>query len=438
MEKKKSVKDLLFKDGLIIIVASLGIDFLYPPFYPITLAMKVFGVSGIGFYACTFSKYDRLFKNCDLNVGLSHPILKRKEKTDYGSMIYHFTIPCGLSLKDFEDKKEAIEAYIGTEIKLEYTFKELTIEEYAKDEKIFIKYEPVDIKGNVPIIVGYTRRGELETCDLSKGDPHMLLAGQSGGGKSTALRCILTNLILYSNVHLHLIDLKNGVELRLFSESSKVAHFCKSITSARNLLQQLDMETEERYKKFYRCKVKDIKEYNEKFKDDIMDYEVIVADEFADLQDDKDSIKALESIGRKARACGIHMILSTQRPDAKVLTGSIKANVPTVLGLKTKDGTNSRIIIDDTSLKDLRGNGHGIFLNGGKSVEIQVPYIDPDTVEALIKHTFIEKNFDDEIIEPEIIDVTQIEPSKEKKSEIKKPTKKEKPPKKSKVVPQKL
>lgn len=387
----KTKKELIFTDSIMGLLASMAVSAIYPPFGVISTIMQAACVGGIGWVALTYSKYDKVFKNCGLNVGQAIPILKAKTDTEY-STIYHFTLPAGLSEKDFHDKEEAIQNYIGKEISISYGFKEIIIEEYKEEMKHLYDYQPVKIKGQVPIMVGYDRKEELITCDLSKGEPHLLIAGQTGGGKSTAIRCIVTNLILMSRVKLHLIDLKNGVELRLFADSKNVFTFSRNTSQADSVLRQLNMEVDKRYDIFYKERVKDIEEYNRKHTYNRMDYQALVVDEFADLQSEKELIKILEELGRKARACGIHMILSTQRPDAKVINGAVKANIPTVLGLKATSGTNSRIIIDEPGLEDLRGNGHGLFKRNGKLTEVQVPFISPDKSHDLIKHTFVYKN----------------------------------------------
>ena len=122
-----------------------------------------------------------------------------------------------------------------------------------------------------------------------------------------------------------------------------------------------------------------------------MGYEVLIVDEFADLQGEKESIRLIEEIGAKARACGIHMILSTQRPDHKILNGRIKANVSVVLGLKTTTDVNSRVIIDEVGLEKLRGAGHGLFKYKGDVTEVQCPNLGEDEAIKLIQHTYVEK-----------------------------------------------
>jgi S-DNA-T family DNA segregation ATPase FtsK/SpoIIIE len=242
----------------------------------------------------------------------------------------------------------------------------------------------------VPIIIGYNKKGELITCDLASGEPHMLIAGETGSGKSTTIRAIITNLILMSNVMLHLIDLKMGAEFNVFSKSNRVASFGRTIHDANDILNNINKEVDKRYSLFFKTDVKDIIEYNNKFKFKKLGYEVLIIDEFADLQSEKESLKLLENIARKSRACGIHLILATQRPDHKVLTGNIKVNVGTVLGLKTLNSTNSNIIIDDNGLETLRGKGHGLFKRGNIT-EIQAPYIPTEGVKELIKHTYVQK-----------------------------------------------
>lgn len=387
----KTKKELLLMDGFTSTIAGVAIDIIYPPFWIPSLALKMLGLGCIGFCALTFSKYDKIFKYCKLRTGQAVPILKSERKTDYNSTIRKFTLPAGLCLQDFLDQQEEIENYLGKQVKISYEDKTIIIEEYQEQMKAYYDYKPIKIQGRVPLLIGFDRRETLTTCDLGDGEPHMLLAGQTGGGKSTALRCILVNLILHTDVKLHLIDLKNGVELRLFADCRNTLTFSRSEDQALAALQQIEIEVDRRYDEFYKYKVKDIVEYNRKFRYKKMDYQLLVVDEFADLQNNKKAIGILENLGRKARACGIHMILSTQRPDAKVITGSIKANVPTVLGLKTGNSTNSRIILDENGLEKLRGNGHGLFKRNGEITEIQVPYISADDTEKLIKHTYIDK-----------------------------------------------
>jgi len=390
-QKSKDNSISLLDTGLTAIAGGIAAATLYPPY-----AVYGFGIMGIGafsitYYVKTWSKFDRIFKNLKMGVGVSYPILKEKKKTDI-STIYCFTLPCGLSVKAFDNNKTAIEQYLGREIEIKYTYKEIEIEVFEKSSSTaIVNYISTKIKGNVPIMIGYDRRGELITSDLSDGEPHMIIAGETGSGKSVSLRSIITNLILNSNCKLHLIDLKRGAEFSVFAKSSRVETFARTRSEAEKVLIEIKSEIERRYDLFFDNDVADIKEYNIKHKFKKLDYQVVVIDEFADLHGEKTTIEILESVAALARACGIHLVLATQRPDHKILNGRIKANVATVLGLKTMSEVNSRIIIDHAGLEHLRGKGHGIFKRG-KETEMQSPYLSVEDCRNLIKHTYIDKH----------------------------------------------
>ncbi|MDF2588199.1 MAG: cell division FtsK/SpoIIIE [Anaerocolumna sp.] len=391
MKEVKDSRMLLVETSIYSFITGFGTELIDPSLSPLCKLLKIVGVLGITYYAYTWSKFDLLFKNLKLGVSTAYPIIKGKEKTEY-SDIYRFTLPKGICLQDFLDKQEAIENSLGREVDIKYTYKTIQIEVYKENQKTHYDYEPTKISGDVPIIIGYSRRGELVSCDLSSGEPHVLIAGETGSGKSTTLRSIICNLILMSKVRLHLVDLKNGAELGLFRKCSNVDSFCRNMKQAKDLLMQLSIETDRRYDMFYEKDVKDIKDYNKKYKTKMLDYQILIIDEFADLHSDKECMSILKELARKSRACGIHLIISTQRPSATVIDGDIKANITNSLGLKTINGTNSSIVIDETGLEKLRGDGHGKFKRGGKIIEIQCPYLDVNRCRELIKQTYVEKD----------------------------------------------
>ena len=398
---KKSNKRNIVTTSLYSIVSGVGLSAFAPMFIDsssplyIDVLLKCVGALGIGYYFATWSRFDKLFENLGLGIDGSYPILKEKIKRDY-STVYKFTLPAGLCLSNFDENKEAIEQHLGRDIDIKYTYKEIFIEVYKDKMQTMYKYEPTNIKGDVPIMIGYDRKGELVSCDLADGEPHMGVYGETGSGKSTIIRSIITNLILMTNVILHLVDLKNGAEFNLFRKSSKVASFCRNVKEAEDLLVKISIEVDRRYDLFYSKDVKDIKEYNQKFKSKKMDYQVLIIDEFADLKPKSKSMNLIQEIARKSRACGIHLIIATQRPSSKVLDGDIKQNISCVLGLKTNDDTSSQVVIDAVGLEKLRGKGHGIFKRGSK-VEIQAPYLDPDRARELIQHTYINKSIHTEV-----------------------------------------
>lgn len=373
--------------SIIAIASGCVVSYLFPPYAIYGAIMAVSGCGGMVAYIMSWSKFDRLWKSLGLVKGTSTPYLKGTEKTDH-SKIYKFTLPAGLCSDDFEKNKQAIEQFVGSDIEIKYTYKQLQIEVFNQSQKTVYEYQVEQCKGNVAFPVGYNRQGKLVVCDLSSGEPHMLIAGETGSGKSTVLRSIITNLILTKDIKLHLVDLKNGAEFSIFRKCSKVESFCRTRSEAKEVLQHLSEEIDRRYDLFFKKDCVDIKEYNKRYGG--MGYEVLIIDEFADLQSEKNSISLLEELAAKARACGIHIIIATQRPDHQILNGRIKANVTTVLGLKTMNEQNSRIIIDDVGLEKLRGHGHGIFKKGS-SIEVQCPLLTTERARELLKPTYKEK-----------------------------------------------
>jgi S-DNA-T family DNA segregation ATPase FtsK/SpoIIIE len=356
-------------------------------------AYAVYGIGSmlISGYALLmiFLKYDRFERMLEaLGVGVDgkFPRIKEKVKTDYG-WCYRLSVPPGVCTDDFEHNKQEIEQFFGHGIKINYANHNIFVEIYEIELEHLVPYVPLKMKG-IEFPVGIRYGGKVATVDLSTGDPHMIIAGTSGGGKSTVLRSIITSLIL-SGVTLHLVDLKYGAEFAIFRNSKYVKTFAKTKGETYELLCSLIAEVERRYNLFYDSDCVDIKEYNKKHREKI-GYELLIIDEFADLQHEKQSHELLEELSSKARACGIHLILSTQRPDAKVLDGRIKANCPVILGLKTMNDINSRIIIDDSGLQDLRGAGHGI-LKDGKPEEVQCYFLSTDMARKLVAPTNIDK-----------------------------------------------
>lgn len=217
---------------------------------------------------------------------------------------------------------------------------------------------------NIPI--GVNVHGALVHKDLSD-MPHLLVAGATGSGKSVMLNVILTALTRQmkpDNLKLVLIDPKR-VEL---SQFKNVPHLMMPVIyddePAQEVLEQMVIEMEERYKKLETAGVRSI--------DDIagMAKIVIVIDEFADLMlNSMDGIteRHIIRLAQKARAVGIHLVLATQRPSADVVTGLIKANIPTKIAFMTTSAVNSRVILDENGAEELTGKGDMLFLDPSKT-----------------------------------------------------------------------
>lgn len=362
---------------------------------PLNLIILGSGVGMIGYDIYEKSTPHKvLFESLGIENKLGHkPLFKKKRKTKYGYQLL-FTMPIGLSSDDFNLHSKRIEQYLNKPIKITYANKKLIINVYENKLEKTYDFEQTKTKDVLELTVGYSIGNKLETIDISKA-PHLLICGETGSGKSTVVRCMLSNLILTKNpkkVQLHLIDLKNGSEFGVFRKCTKfVKSFARNIEDADTLLRNVDKEVGRRYGLFYENDCIDMKEYNEKFKSKKLDHQLVVIDEFADLQEEKATLKLVSRLAQKARACGIHLIISTQRPSAKIINGEIKANIPSVLGLKTMNALNSRIVIDEDGLENLRGAGHGILKHEGKKVELQSMFLPPEQARDLLKEQHVEE-----------------------------------------------
>lgn len=356
--------------------------------------MLGYGISALGGIAATtvgyklFNPYMRLFENLKLEKGEQLPKYKGKRKTDYGYCLT-FSLPTGLSTDDFKKHQLAIEQNLNKRIDISYRNHRVFIRVFEKELEELIPYEFVETKNPLEFAIGKVFGGKVITLDLEK-VVHLLIAGNTGSGKSTLLRSIITSFILSGiGVELYLIDLKNGAEFNVFRKCKHVKRFSKDIATAYGVLMELSEEIDRRYDLFYENDVVDIREYNKLKGMKKLSYKVLVIDEFADFKKEKDHLDMISTLAAKARACGIHLIISTQRPDRFILNGQIKANIPCAIGLKTLNEVNSRIIIDQGGLEKLRGKGNAL-LSYGDLTEFQGMLITNEQARDLVKHTYIE------------------------------------------------
>ena len=218
---------------------------------------------------------------------------------------------------------------------------------------------------------------------------HLLIAGSTGSGKSVALESILYGLcrnIEPDKLRLHLIDPK-GVELITLEDDPKTQVYIEGqvgydANDAIDVLSGLVDEMENRYRTLFRnARVKSLQEYNQKVSPgDAQPWHVVVLDEYNDLvseREDKETIKRnLVRLAQKGRAAGIHVIVATQRPDATVIDGVIRTNLPAALALATSRAIDSRVILDENGAEALCAPGEALFSSGGGKLErIQVAQV---------------------------------------------------------------
>lgn len=281
---------------------------------------------------------------------------------------------------------------------------------------------------DLSLVIGRNIIGKPVISDLSK-MPHLLVAGATGTGKSVTLHNLIISMLYKNSPHdlkLIILDPKR-VE---FTAYNALPHlYTPIIKDAKTAIKSLNwaaQEMDRRYDVLGEYGVPNITEYNKKIffpalekakkrssEGDYvkglppkMPYVVIVFDEFNDfmLTYPKEITPVITSLSQKARAAGIHLILTTQRPDVKVITGTIKANIPSRIALKTTSQIDSRTILDQAGAEDLLGNGDMLYMNGSSITRVQAPFVSSEEIKAVIND--IKKRYDDFI--PDNIDIQKI------------------------------
>lgn len=292
--------------------------------------------------------------------------------------------------------ENSLKCAFGDNIRLNkyYAPKTLAIEYIKTDDSRYFGLKEVindDNNLELPLYLGINTDNEKTAIDLAKA-PHLLIAGETGSGKSVCLASIITSLIYKKTpeeLELMLIDKKN--ELSIFNELPHlIDNSLNNDADIISALRNLEGELRERNNKITNKRARNIQEYNKRARNKLP-YIVLIIDELQDLLSrdiKKEAEKILNTIASLGRSAGIHIIAATQRPSAKVLTGELKANLPTKIALSVANNTDSRVIIDHKGAEDLIGNGDAL-LKRKESVKlehIQVPYVTTEEIEQIIDY----------------------------------------------------
>lgn len=276
----------------------------------------------------------------------------------------------------------------------------------------------------LPIALGKTISNETFVFDLAK-MPHLLMAGATGQGKSVGLNAVLTSLLYKKHpaeVKFVLVDPKK-VELTLFNKIER--HYLAKLPDSEdaiitdnskviNTLNSLCIEMDNRYSLLKDAMVRNIKEYNEKFKQrklnpenghQFLPYIVLVVDEFADLimTAGKEVETPIARLAQLARAIGIHLIIATQRPSVNVITGMIKANFPARIAFRVTSKIDSRTILDSGGADQLIGRGDLLFSNGNDLLRVQCAFVDTPEVERIVDYIGAQKAYASAFMLPEYV-----------------------------------
>ncbi len=245
--------------------------------------------------------------------------------------------------------------------------------------------------GGVPVCLGKDIAGNPIVADLTK-MPHLLVAGSTGSGKSVCINTFIASILFKQrpeDVKLILIDPK-VVEL---SNYNGIPHLLTPVVTdpkkAASVLRWAVREMDDRYKRFAITHTRDISRYNELHPEDTMPFIVIIIDELADLMmmASDDVEKSIIRLGQKARACGMHLVLATQRPSVDVLTGLIKANVPSRIAFAVSSQVDSRTILDMAGAEKLIGKGDMLFypLGASKPLRVQGAFISDSEIDEMVE-----------------------------------------------------
>lgn len=266
--------------------------------------------------------------------------------------IYIFRLPHAIDPRDVRKKEYVFRSMFGEniEIKGEHTVS-LTVYHNVLNGSYDYNFDEIRLtmkRYNLPIIAGKDMNGKFHCYDMTK-NPHLLIAGETGSGKSVMLRSILTSLIQYfrnGGLQLHLIDLKRN-EIHLFRHIDIVKAAITDKANAKRCINWFHNQLKKRGDLLDQYGLDHIDKYNSLENVNKLDYLILCIDEFSLLREEKDTMEKLIDISALSRALGIYLILSTQRPDRKVIDGLMKANLTVRYAFRHADKINSRITLGE-------------------------------------------------------------------------------------------
>ncbi|MCQ6306048.1 FtsK/SpoIIIE domain-containing protein [Bacillus cereus] len=305
---------------------------------------------------------------------------------------YVFTVPNGLDPKNLEKKWFCFQQILGRNVIIEGDIKKFVLHVFYSSaglesyEYSYKNWQPLLKKYRLPVVVGRDQFGKMIVYDMvDANSPHLLIAGETGSGKSSMVRVVLSTLIqtmLPDTLHLYLGDLKNS-EFHFLRRVKHVKEVCMEEHEMKSMLQNVWNEIRERRKLMEEYEIDHIDEYNTLHPDKQKPFILLAIDEVAMLQDEKECMAIIEKISAVGRALGVFLMLSMQRPDAKVLDGKLKLNLTVRMGFKCADAINSNIM-GTSGAEQLEQSGQMILkLNGLKKV--QAPYLALNKAKQIIE-----------------------------------------------------
>ncbi len=319
------------------------------------------------------------YKNGDKEIKIYPKILNVHLNTKKKCLTYMFSLVNGMDPKEVLKKEYVFKQHFGSNVELEGDFKTFTLTVFTTSLSPEVPYlfddiQPIIAPYRLGILCGRDRNGQYVAFDLLK-QPHILIAGETGSGKSTQLRSILTTLIKQrkpKDLELYLGDCKKS-EFHIFRNVEHVKCVLSKPKDIRKMLSHIKKELDERSDLTEMFEVRHIDHIDYKFK---KPYIVVCIDEFVMLRKDEEIMDILTEISAIGRTLGVFLILSMQRPNAEVLDTTIRANLTVSMGFKLRDKIEERIA-NTPGASDIKLSGRFI-MNSDKLYELQAPFLDID------------------------------------------------------------
>lgn len=318
--------------------------------------------------------FEKFFKDIEFkNKKEIYPTIYKDFATYLGRK-YFIKLPPGLELKDFLKLQGAMEQQANRKMNIEYKNGFIEIEVIERElEKSYNYSLPTRDTDYIKIPIGESLE---RTCYINlKEIPNSLITGTTGSGKSVCSKAILTSLVnMYTpqELQLYLIDFKQ-VELASFRNLEHTKAFEREVEPAKEIISDLMEECNNRYSEFFKHGLTSIYQYNKKFPNKKMPFQVLFIEEFIMLQMDKSKIAMtlLKQFASLCRASGQYIFISCQRADNTVIDGVLKANVGNRIVFRMEDSKNSIIALDSEGAEELEGKGHGILKIGANKTEFR-------------------------------------------------------------------
>lgn len=336
--------------------------------------------------------FEDFFKICLLrNSREEYPKLYKEFSYDNGKK-YLFTIPQGLSVRDFRKHQEALEEQLRVNIEINYKNGFIEVVTVEEDLPIMVPYQkPIlsSIRNGIIVPIGVASTGLIYLN--FKEHPHTFVVGSTGGGKSVCLKALMVSIITNykpDDLEVYLGDLKY-VEFSLIKNASIINKFVTSVEGVTDMIQDLLHETERRYQLFESVGVTNIFDYNKKFPTKKLKFQLLVVEEVVNLLQDKKkrAMKLLKRLISISRSSGLYCIFSTQRPSADVIDAVVRANISNRIVFHTESEKDSIICLDEPGAEKLNIKGRGILKIGSNRQIFQGFYIsDKEVIEYIKPH----------------------------------------------------